>query len=425
MTTLHLFDCGKNFLEKLSQNRKDLIKNFLMVFALRGVQKIAAIIMIYFLVRGLSQEQFAFYSLVLTAMGLLSVFTLPELTTTITQSVARGFNGTYRKVMPLSFLTSWLGSFCLIGGSLWYYLNEANNNASALLIAAICFPFSMGLEQWKGLKKGLEDFKAIAWFSGQIYAIQSALITGSILLFPGNYVLPILFFCSTGMVRNIIQTIRALHFVKPDDKSEEGSMKYGIKATIYSFANTLANQLDKLLLYFFISPIDMALLVVAEKIPELIKNLIQDVANVMMPRFAKHKEYTKKTDKQLKILSGFFAIGIVVFAFLFLPLFFESLFSSSYTDALPYAIALLCTIALGNFATLRSRFIMSKLDISSYRDITLGMSFTRIIASLILVPTMGLAGAVISTILYRLVMIGIVEYIFRTRYKFILQVSQQ
>ena len=406
----------KTKIETIPGGHKLLAKNAAWVFALRIVQKLSSLIMMYFLVRGLSQDQFAFFNLVLTTVSLMSIFTLPELSTAVTQSVARGFTGTYRRIMPISFCSSLLGTLGLLAAAIWYYLKDTEPQAISFAIAALLFPFAMGLEQWKGFKKGLEDFKTIVWLSGQMHFVRTVLITLSIIIFPGNFVLPLLFYFTAGSFRNILQTFRALKVSKKEDPAEEKSLAYGIKASLISFTNVVANQLDKILLYFFVSPIEMAILVVAEKIPELCKNMIQDMANVLMPRFAKQKTYTRNTDKKLKLISLAIGGAILFFSLTIFPFIAEFIFGRQYIDAIPYGIALLLTIAIGNYSTFRSRFVMSKLDLSSYRDITIGMSLARIVASIVLVPMLGLTGAVASTVIYRLAMTGLVEYVFRKRY---------
>ena len=93
------------------------------------------------------------------------------------------------------------------------------------------------------------------------------------------------------------------------------------------------------------------------------------------------------------------------------------LFGDDYTQAIPYAQALLCTVAIGNHATLRNRFVNSKLDEKSNRDVILSVSLIRIIASIIFVPLLGILGAVIATFIYRISTVLIINYIVKTRYK--------
>ena len=76
----------------------------------------------------------------------------------------------------------------------------------------------------------------------------------------------------------------------------------------------------------------------------------------------------------------------------------------------------MATIAVGNIATLRFRFIRSKLDAASYRNVLLTASFSKLAASAALIPWLGLAGAVTAVLLHRIVLAAITSYTIRTRY---------
>jgi O-antigen/teichoic acid export membrane protein len=92
------------------------------------------------------------------------------------------------------------------------------------------------------------------------------------------------------------------------------------------------------------------------------------------------------------------------------------LFSDNYADAIPYAQALLCSVTIGNMATLRFRFIRSKIDTKSHRTVLISTSLARILTSLILIPLFGVAGAVASAFLYRIYMTVVVNIMIKKNY---------
>ena len=91
-------------------------------------------------------------------------------------------------------------------------------------------------------------------------------------------------------------------------------------------------------------------------------------------------------------------------------------FGDSYHDAVPYAQALMLSVALGNSASLRFRFIRSQMDADGFKHITVYTSLLRILISLILVPLLGITGAVISVVLYRVLTTAVVHVVLRKRY---------
>jgi O-antigen/teichoic acid export membrane protein len=146
------------------------------------------------------------------------------------------------------------------------------------------------------------------------------------------------------------------------------------------------------------------------------KNAVQDVAAVLAPRFAKRARYDHALDRSLRVLGMATGATIVVAAFTVLPWLVTIVFGEAYRSAIPYAQALMCTVAIGNVSTLRYRYVTSQLDESGPLTVNVVMSATRIAASAILVPWLGLVGAVVSTAIYRLVMVAVVDFVIRRRY---------
>ena len=102
--------------------------------------------------------------------------------------------------------------------------------------------------------------------------------------------------------------------------------------------------------------------------------------------------------------------------FTVLPWVIILVFSERYADAVPIAQGLMISVAIGIHATLRARYVTSKLDGASVRDIYLTISIARILFTCLLVPFFGIWGAVFSTISYRLVNNVLVHIIITKRY---------
>jgi O-antigen/teichoic acid export membrane protein len=391
-------------------------KNAAFLFGLNGFRKVLGLATTYFLVRALSQESYGEYNFLLSVVGLLSIFALPGLNEAIMQSVARGKVGTYRAALPLGFFSSFLGSLILFGFGVWYWNQNDLVLATTLFFASAVFPFAHGLEQWRSIKTGQEDFVSIARWEGAISLVTALLIIGGIHLIPGNILVPLGVILLVKSMQNLWLTCTALKRTGKNQPAETGSLSYGVKTSFYSALGLISMYIDKLLLFFFLSPASLAIYVVAERFPKIIKNLIKNLATVVAPRFAKHRHYTPQLDTFIKYFSGGAAIFILVFAFAILPWLVILIFGESYREAVPYAQALMCTVAIANSVPIRIRFIKSKLDAKSFKEIITIMSVTRILTSFIFIPTMGLTGAVIAVFLSRIITTATVHYIIKNRY---------
>lgn len=399
------------------QKHKSLVKNTIFIFALNALQRIFGLAMVFVLVRSLDQSQFGDYQFILSLVGILTIFSLPGLTNAVMQSSAREMMGTYRASLKLSLLYSLLGSLILFGIGTWYLFFKENDLYLAFYISSIFFPLAHSLKNWKAVIMGKENFSSILVIEGLFTFVTTCLIIGISLVKPGVVTWPLLIVLAVPSIKNLICTGYLLKKINHGAPIEEGSLSYGMKTTLYSSFNIIANHLDKLLIYFFISPTSLAIYFVAERMSELTKSIGQNLAAVLAPRFAKMENYTARVDKVLDIFSIGLGVAIIIFALTVLPWVMGMLFGEKYNEAIPFAQVLLCSVVIGNYASLKNRFINSKLDGKSNRDITMWSSLIRIASSAFLVPFYGIWGAVAAAFIYRIFLAIIVTHIIKARYK--------
>jgi O-antigen/teichoic acid export membrane protein len=411
-----MFALIRNKLKAVPGRHIKIGKNVAFLFALNGFRRLLGLATTYFLVRALSQESFGEYSFLLSTIAFMTLFTLPGLNNAIVQSVARGKPGTYRAALPFAFFSSFLGSFVLIGFGIWYVSQNNSELASSFFLTAAIFPFANGLGQWGTLKAGKEDFESIAKLKGFVYFLTSLLIIGGIHLFPGNIIVPLGIILIVQAVQNLILTYTSLRKVGKDQLPEKDVIPYGLKTSLWDGIGLTATYIDKLLIFYFLSPATLAIYIVAERFPVIFRNFIKNLSTALAPRFAKHSHYTERLDRFIKYFSYSSAIAVVIFAFSLLPWLIVLIFGEDYQEAVPYAQALMCAVAIGASLPLRIRFIKSQLDSKSFREIVMVRAIARIVANLILIPTIGLTGAVISVFLSRIISFVTVHRIIVKRY---------
>lgn len=395
---------------------KSLARNAAFLFSLRALQRLSGVAALYFVVRALDTSDFGEYQFILSWVSMSAVFALPGLSSSIMQSAARGFDGVYRRAVPRSFLFSLVGSALLAGFGFFYRSRGVVDMATGFAIAALLFPFVHGLEGWKALRSGKEDFFGVLKLDGLGAVASAGLMIAAVTLKPETLIVPICVLYGSITVLNVVVTSTTLKAIPLDAPAESGSLAYGTRITIYSAFNVAAKQADKLLIFFFLSPTALAIYYAAERIPELVKGLVQDVASVLAPRFAKRAEYTARMDKWLNIAGVVASVLMVGFAFTLLPWLIVLVLGEAYRDAAPYAQALMCSIAIANVNTLKYRYVSSRLDAASVRAVNVGMASTRIVASLVLIPLYGILGAVISAFIFRITLVIIVQTIIHKRY---------
>lgn len=381
------------------------------LFLLRFIQLGMGLTSTYFLARSMSKDAFGEYNMVLNAIGIAGLTTLTGLNNSLMQAVARGFIGTYRAVVPIAFRSSFLGSLGLLVMGGGYVLDGKQQIAFGFLVAALLFPMAHGLTQWKSILLGEERFHKLLLHDGIGSLLTYASVIASVFLWPGNYIFTLVLILLVPAVYNIFITLVSYRQISPDAAVEQENIRYGMKTTFYSGLGAISSNLDRVLVFSFMSPAALAIYVAASRIPDLLAGALQDVSAVMAPRLARYEKYTKRIDRIFALISIIYGIIIIFLAFFVIPLLLPFLFGEKYIDAIPYAQALTCSVAIGNQASLRFRFIRSRIDERGFRDITLFSSAVRLIAFVTLVPPFGIMGAVAAIFIYRLALMGVVRVV--------------
>jgi O-antigen/teichoic acid export membrane protein len=300
---------------------------------------------------------------------------------------------------------------------LWSFFTKTTETHMIFYVAAVLFPAVHGLKYWRAVHAGEERFSALFIIDSTATIVTAIFVVIAAFLFSDSIIWPITTVLLIPSVQNLFFTYKAIKLTKKNALIEKGSLSYGIKTTLYSSLNIIANHLDKLLIYAFFSPSALALYFVSERLSELTKTVAQDLSAVLAPRFAKTQTYTQRLDKILNLMSIAIGTAILLFTFTLVPWIVTLLFGESYKEAIPYTQALLCSVAIGNHAILRNRFVNSKLDKKSNRDIAASTALIRILASVILVPIFGIVGAIVSAFIYRISTVFVLNYIIKHRYQ--------
>lgn len=402
-------------MKKFADNYQKHTADMLYLQILRAIQVLAGLTATVFLTRLLTPTQFGNYHFVLAFLGLTAVFSLTEMSGTITQSLARGYTATYKGATKVCFKMSFIGSLLAIAGGMYYHSQDKYQLAYSFLLAALFIPFSYGLLTWQGFLAGKEQFflrvilesiNTILMYTGVIIAVS---------YYPGNIILPVISVFGVPAVFNLLCTLWFLREIPTETKTEPGALRYGLKASIYNVFSVIAQNIDKLLL-FMLSPIEVAFYAAIFRIDDLLKKILSDIGTVLSPRFAQYTHYTKRLDLSFKLFALLASVIIIIFAFTLLPMLLVFIYGEAYSVAIPYAQAFLCSLPILTLPSLQISFLLSHLDARNLRNFVMTCSISKIITSFIAINIWGLWGAVVSIYVFRIVSLLYARQIFKHGY---------
>ena len=165
---------------KALEKYKSIVQNFSYLYGAVLIQNLVSLVLTFYLVRALSETQYAEYSLILAYINIFASFSLTGLGEAVMQSTARKKIGIYLNAQKAMLLASTISAIIFI--ALAYFHKLSNDHSEALYLsmaaAAILFPFYKGLTIWKNFKNGKQEFKQLS-----IINVSSSVITNFLIIY--------------------------------------------------------------------------------------------------------------------------------------------------------------------------------------------------------------------------------------------------
>lgn len=386
--------------------------------AQRVFQRAVGLVSLYFVVRHLSQTDFGQYQFAAVAVAAVAFMALPGLDNAVMQSVARGSEGLYRRATRAALFGSFLGAVLLIFAA--FVLRSHRPEAFLpLLAAAVLFPAYAGLAQWKSVLLARTRFSVWALTESLVSLTTHGLLISAVLLDVRPLWIFVALYFGPGAVMNVLASgLCWARMDGPGDADENDRLfRYGLGVSAVTMVSMIAEQVERIAIFLLLSPAVLAVYLAGDRLSELIRSVAQDGAAVLAPRFARMTAYEGKVEKAIWLICMAAGIGIVVFAFTLAPPLLILIFGPAYAPSIPFAQALLCSVAVGNVGQFQFRFIRSQLDGESFRTVTLWTSGLRIVAGFALVYAFGVWGAVATVFLHRLALSALSSAIVKRRYR--------
>lgn len=346
----------------------------------------------------LPKETYGTYKYILSIAGILSISTLAGMNTAIIQAVARGYEGSFIPILKIKIYWGLMGGLASLILAGYYYFNGNTTLTISFLISAVFLPFMDSFGIYNTLLLGRKLFNVSVKYSiiSQIIAV-AALIAA--LFFTKNIFLILLaYFTSWTILRFIFLKITLKKF-PPNNQQDSQTISYGKHLSFMNILPLIAQQLDKILLWHFLGPVQLAIYSFAIAIPNQIKSLFKNLQTLILPKFSERSREEIKTALFNKILKlGMLLIFITILYILFAPFIYKILFPE-YLESILYSQIFAISIIATTLAILPTTFLQAKLAQKElYQFYTIGAIF-QIAALFILIYQLGLIGAVIAKII--------------------------
>ena len=369
--------------------------SFWIMFGTIGLSLIAFLKMLAF-GRWMDQDVYGRYIFIISMAAILAIFSLPGLFTSLITAVAKGKEGTLNLAVKERLKYSLLGSTAALVASSWYLYNQNMELAIAFLIVAIFLPFQSSFNLFSAFWWGKSDFKRQSKYSLAVSALTTSVMI-PVIIFTDRLIWIILAFFISHSVFN------GLFFFKTSKRKENNeilpeAISFGKSLTIMGAIDHFASQVDKIILWKFFGPVQLAIYSFAQIPIQQIQGIIP-IASLALPKIgekgitAEMKKGLMRKFKKLFLIS----VPMAAIAALSAPIFYQVALPQ-YIESVAYFQAFSFLIALSPFSLLGVALVaeMKKREIYI---IQITVPILKMILFLALVPFWGIWGVVAAILI--------------------------
>jgi len=359
----------------------------------------------------LPKEIYGEYKYILSVAALLSIPTLKGMETALVQAVSRGYEGS---IIPAVKTKIKWGAFGALAGLIlagYYFYQDNTTLTITFLIASVFIPFMDALNTYGAFLYGKKLFKESTQFdiAVKILATAAMIIT---IFFTNNISLIILtyFVSYTMLYLFIFLLVIAKH--KLNSLQHPQTLSYGKHLSLVMVLDTIADQLDKLLLWHFLGAVSLAVYSFATAPPIQIRKIFKNIVPLAFPKLAKRKIKEIKKTLPAKMLKFFIVLVPLVLIYILLAPYIYKLFFPQYIESVFYS-QIFALVLLFQPLTLINTTFAAYAHKKKIYFLSITTSLIRISLLLVLLPFYGILGAILAILGTRFISFFILLFLFK------------
>lgn len=332
------------------------------VIAMTATSLIVTIVYAHFL----PKDVYGIYRYILSVVTILSIATLPGVNTAFIQSIARGQFESLSAALRLKFTWGIWASFGAMVIALYYALQGNQAYALMFMISAVALPIVESLTVYDSILQGKHDFRTSAIYGFVVSFITSASLIFAALVKPSAPMLVAVYFASQFIARLIVFRWTRSRYKDILPIISKEMTTYGKHLTVMKILAVISDQLDKILVYHYLGPVQLAIYSFATIPVDKLKGLFRSIALVLLPHYSrtdrKHVALGRST------LMFTMALTVATLAYIVAAPHLFALLFPAYEESLPYTWLYAPSLILASwvpnifltaYSAIREKYILS------------------------------------------------------------------
>lgn len=279
----------------------------------------------------MSKESYGLYRLALSIMGILSIFTISGINDSLIRSIAKGFDGSLWPATWARIKGGAVGGVAALAVAA-YYLAHANMPlAIACALIGAFMPFFEPFGNFGAYLQGKKDFRRLTLYGtcNQLFAVTVLVAT---VFLTHNFIFVLLAYLGSYTLVRLATYLWIIIKMRPAATKDPGVVRYGTHLSLMGIIVTVASQIDRIILFHFLGPADVASYSIAIAPPDQVKQGLNIMAKLIYPRFSGHSEAAIKSNISNKVILFGLAAAAGVGVYVVLAPYFFDIFFSQYRN---------------------------------------------------------------------------------------------
>ncbi len=346
------------------------------------------------------------YKYVLSVAALLAIPTLSGIETATIRAVARGYQGTIFPALTTKLSWGLLGSLASIILGFYYIFINHNTSLGAgfILFSLIVSPLE-SFRLYQTYLSGQKKFKQLSFSLVATKIISASILLSSIFLTDNLLVILAAYFIPVALLR-IFFWFQVKRLYPPNLAIDAEAIPYGKHLSLATIVSSVSDQLDSILLFNFLGPVQLAIFQFAIAPIETAKGILKHIQALALPKFsARTAEQIQKTIYKRLLLYMVF-LSLIVLVYIPIAPFLYRLAFPAYTSAIGLSQLFSLSLLAAPLLLVVNTIFESQGMIKVLYKLRLINSLAQIIITISAVYFYGLLGAISARILFRFFSLG-------------------
>ena len=309
--------------------------SFWVTFAQIGANALSLVLIIAF-ANLLPKETYGLYRYILAIAGLLNIFALTGMKSSVARAVAIGEEGALRA--SVRYQLKW-GVLMFLGFSVlagYYLLQENELFAASFLILGIATPLTLAFSSYGAYLEGKREFRLASVSTVLSTAIYTAGMLAALLL-SGDVLWLIAMYAGTTLAGTLLFYWITLYRFRPPPASPTEALIYGRNLSLIGLMDPVVSQIDKIIVAHFWGPAQLAVYSLAMAVPSRATSAVKSLVGLGSPKFAQKTPAQINRTFYLRVFQGMLFGALMTFGYVLVAPYLFQYVLPQYLDAVFYS----------------------------------------------------------------------------------------